>query len=301
MKCFLRTRKPDGLLYFGSGSGLLLRPERIERLIEFAGREEPGAVLNNFYSCDFMAASSARSLLELDLPAADNRLGFALSDAGIPCWGLERRADTQFDIDTPTDLHVLAASDRGGPRTRSFLEQLVVPHPFLGDLLELFRSRSALVGFVGRISPRTWADIEHDIACRTTGLAEGRGMRAGTNGRPPVLHQTLLDDGAEAFFTRLSRACDGALIDSRPLLSGGGALPSADVRFESDLLRPERIGDPLWRSFTEFALEAGIPVVLGGHSLVSGGLYLLAEASWKGQVLDRRLHPEPFDPHKERS
>jgi hypothetical protein len=32
------------------------------------------------------------------------------------------------------------------------------------------------------------------------------------------------------------------------------------------------------REFTRCAVSASIPVVLGGHSLVSGGLWLLAEA-----------------------
>lgn len=301
LKYLLAARRPEGLVYFGSGSGFLLSPSRIERLIGFAGREEAGAVLNNFYSCDFTAVSHARALLDLDLPVTDNRLGFVLSDAGLPCWGLERRADTQFDIDTPTDLHVLGASERGGPDVRTFLRGLDSAHPSLDALLALFRDRSALVGFVGRISPRTWADVERDIACRTSSLAEGRGMRAGTANRPTVLHQALLESGPEAFFVRLSRAYDGALIDTRPLLSGGAELPPANVRFESDLLRPEKIADRRWRSFTECALTADIPVVLGGHNLLSGGLYVLAEASWKGRDLARRLHPEPFDPDKERS
>lgn len=126
-------------------------------------------------------------------------------------------------------------------------------------------------------------------------------MRAGTNSHPGVLHQMLAQDGVEAFFSRLSKACDGALIDTRPILSGGEELPAADVRFESDLLRPARVADPLWRAFTEGALNAGIPIVLGGHNLLSGGLYVLAEACWKGQDLARRLHPEPFDSDKERS
>ena len=94
-------------------------------------------------------------------------------------------------------------------------------------------------------------------------------------------------------------SCDAALIDTRPLLSTGRTLPSPDVRFNSDLLQPEAVNDPHWKTFTEAALESQIPILLGGHSLVSGGLYLLARACWKGRDLPRRLHPDPFDWEKE--
>ena len=77
-------------------------------------------------------------------------------------------------------------------------------------------------------------------------------------------------------------------------------MPSPDVRFSSDLLQPNLVTDALWRDFTKAAIEAPIPILLGGHSAVSGGLYLLVDSCWKGRDLLRRLHPEPFDPDKER-
>ena len=124
-------------------------------------------------------------------------------------------------------------------------------------------------------------------------------MRAKTNARSPILNQILQEGGIESFFERLSRAYDAAIIDTRPLLAEGNSLPEADVRFASDLFWVEQVSHPLWRRFTQAALASRIPILLGGHSAVSGGLYLLAEACWKGRELVRRLHPEPFDPDKE--
>jgi hypothetical protein len=300
LKDLIRKRNADGLLYFGSGSGLLLTRNRMKHLRRFAERDLPGAVFNNFYSCDYAAVAGAARLLDLDLPEIDNPLGFALADAGIPCSTLERNAETQFDIDTPTDVLILGATTRGGPSIRSVLDRHDLAHPFIPNLLELLSDRSAHVCLVGRVSPRTWADIETEVACRTSGLLEGRGMRAAANTRLPVLHQMLREDGIQSFFDRLSQACDGAVIDTRPLLAGPGPLPPPADRYASDLLQPNEIRDPLWQSFTEAAIAAPIPVLLGGHSAVSGGLYLLAEACWMGRTLHRRLHPEPFDPDKER-
>ena len=79
---------------------------------------------------------------------------------------------------------------------------------------------------------------------------------------------------------------------SRPKAPSRRIWPSAADRFYSDLRQPEKISDPWVRRFTEAAIEAPIPVVLGGHSLVSGGLYALVEAAWaRGEDLARHVEP----------
>ena len=284
----------DGVLYFGSGAGGLLAEEELGRLVEFAGEETSRALFNNFYSCDFFALSGARRLLNVDLPSIDNPLGFVLSDAGIPCFSLPRTAATQFDIDTPTDLLLLARSGLGSPELRAFCTTIHPSHPTLDRALETLTDRSAVTCLVGRLSPVTWSQFETQVACRTSALVEGRGMRAGASARVPWLRQSLMDDGTEAFFGRLARACDAAWIDTRPLLAAPDSFPPAAIRFASDLFLSRDVLDPAWRAFTDAALGSSVPIVLGGHSLVSGGLYLAAEACWKGRNLLRRLHPEPF-------
>lgn len=57
-------------------------------------------------------------------------------------------------------------------------------------------------------------------------------------------------------------------------------VPSASDRFYSDLLRVDEIADPTVREFTRAAANAKIPVLLGGHSLVAGGLWALIDAAW---------------------
>jgi hypothetical protein len=101
--------------------------------------------------------------------------------------------------------------------------------------------------------------------------------------------------GIDSFFERLERSTDAAIIDTRPLLAATEPLPPPNDRFASDLLRPELVEDPLWKAFTQAAIDSQIPILLGGHSLVSGGLYLLAEACWKDRELRRRLHPDTIE------
>ena len=299
LQAIVQSEQSEGLVLLGSGSAPLLQVPHLNRLIEFARGDHPAALFNNFYSCDFAAIAHAEALLPLDLPGHDNPLGFALADAGIPCHALPRSAESQFDIDTPTDLLLLSLVDHGGQHLQAYIDKIQLQHPHLSHILGLLTDRSATLSLIGRINPTTWSLFEREVACRTSGLIEGRGMRSAHGDGIPVLHQVIAADGPHAFFARLARSCDAALIDTRPLLATGKTLPSPDVRFNSDLLQPAHVADPGWRTFTEAALESRVPILLGGHSLVSGGLYLLAKACWKGRDLPRRLHPDPYDWEKE--
>ena len=51
-------------------------------------------------------------------------------------------------------------------------------------------------------------------------------------------------------------------------------------------MQPHEIRDPFIRAFTEAAMACPVPVVLGGHSLVSGGLPVLVEAAWERSGMD---------------
>lgn len=297
LKEIIRKHVIDGLLYFGSGCGGLLDIERVRALVRFSEREEGGALFNNFYSCDYAAVARAQDLLSLDLPTIDNSLGFTLADAGISCYNLPRELETQYDIDTPTDVLLLAATGMGAEKMRRFTRALTSQHRGISGILPLLRKRDAQIAIIGRVNPTTWAHFEREVACRTSVLSEGRGMRSYPSERR-ILIGDLLEKGEKGtgyFFRRLEDACDSAIIDTRPLLVQGRVLPPASDRFASDLFDHRAIADPLWREFTLAASEAKIPIILGGHSLVSGGLYLLAQAGWKDHDLRRRLHPDTID------
>ena len=83
--------------------------------------------------------------------------------------------------------------------------------------------------------------------------------------------------GLEGFFDSLADLTNAVLFDDRVLLVSRGLWPSAPDRFNSDLGRWERVEDPFLRRFARAASESQIPVVLGGHSVVAGGLMALVE------------------------
>jgi hypothetical protein len=78
----------------------------------------------------------------------------------------------------------------------------------------------------------------------------------------------------------LAELGDAAFLDTRVLLAHRGIEASREERFLSDLGRWEEIGEPFLREFTRAAVEAPIPVLLGGHSLMSGGLMAMNEFAW---------------------
>lgn len=184
---------------------------------------------------------------------------------------------------------------------RRYLAEASLRHPTFAAICDRLVDRSSLVHLHGRINPTTWGTFERRVACRTSGTVEGRGLRAHGDVRSYILQRVLREDGPVTFFDRLAEVADATILDTRPLLAVDGRLPPASDRFASDLFLVDGIEDLNWRAFTQAAASASIPVLLGGHSLVSGGLYLLAEACWKGRDLVRRLHPEPFTGRKQRT
>ena len=141
-----------------------------------------------------------------------------------------------------------------------------------------------------RSSASGLAWLERKTASRTRALVEERGFRTRRPDQRPVRSALgiLLDrDGPAAFGERLAELGDAALVDSRVLIAhrfgaDERAWPRAEDRFASDLLLPDRIGDPWLQALTRSALDAPIPIVLGGHTLVGPGLRLALRkaAAW---------------------
>jgi hypothetical protein len=125
-------------------------------------------------------------------------------------------------------------------------------------------------------------------------FAEERGMQA--EGRlqsgqaRSLLGFYLAEVGEERFFVTLAELADAAFLDTRVLLAHLGIEARRADRFLSDVGWHEAIEEPFLRQFTQAARRAPIAVVLGGHSLVAGGLMALLEYAW--QEHDRRLGPE---------
>jgi hypothetical protein len=171
-------------------------------------------------------------------------------------------------------------------------------------------NRRAELLVAGRISATTLKWLERGVACRVRALVEERGLRAasrlaqsdaGTPGatagatakatprvRPPrsILGELLDRDGPAALAATVSRLADAAVIDTRVLMAhrhGGDETrwPAPEDRFASDLLLHSAVTDPWLRALTASAAGSSTEpsdhaIVFGGHTILNGGLRLLA-------------------------
>jgi hypothetical protein len=147
------------------------------------------------------------------------------------------------------------------------------------------------------VGSQAWSYLERETACRVRIYSEERGMQAAgrdTSGEVrSLLAFHLREVGCPRFFEELGQLADVACLDTRPLLAHLGVAASRADRFWSDLGCPERIEDQFLRELTAAARDAPLPVLLGGHSLVAGGLMLLTEAAWRDE--DRRTQQPDAD------
>ena len=280
-----------GLVVLGSGAMALARPADYRAFVAAAASDLAGALANNRYSADAVAVAGAAVLRDVpDLPA-DNALPRWLEEiAGYRVDDVGRRRHLGLDLDSPADV-VLA----GGALPAAAAES---PFPARLDAIRsVIRDRRAELTVAGRTSSDTLVALERHAACRVRALIEERGLRAASRlaqgggdsparaaTRPPTsLLGLLLDrEGPGALGRLLIRLGDAAVVDTRVLLAhrlgaDEEAWPPTEDRFASDLLLPERIGDPWLRSLTAGAVAAPIPILLGGHTLVGPGLRLLVE------------------------
>ena len=240
-------------------------------------------ITNNLYSADMTAFAPADALDRIPLPTIDNPMPRLLRDhAGLEAVVLEKSIDTMLDIDTPTDLAVLSLYPHLPEKLRSAMAATELQKSQLRRAIACFTDKEARVTVAGRVNSYVWARLETDTACRCRVVSEGRGMRAeGLGGGGGSVMGYLLESlGAKGFFDKLAEMGDVAFLDSRVLFRHMGKSFSKADRFYSDMLEPEEISDPWLREFSVRAREAAIPVVLGGHSLVSGGMLALIDAAW---------------------
>lgn len=276
-------------LYTGGGSAPLMRPSDWAAALDRLAEPGPVLVTNNLHSSDWIAVQAPASALSLIADQKrDNGLAWALARQGGFCaHTLPPSAASRFDLDTPADLLVASVQPRVGSHLRAMLGDLDWPSDGVEGVLAVMAREGAHLTVIGRSSSTAWSALERGTQCWVRLLAEERGMIAsGRLARGEV--RSLLNDyleqvGVDGFFDRLASLADAVLFDSRVILGAQGLWPSDQDRFNADLLRWEQVGDPFLRAFSRAAAATGIPILLGGQSVVAGGLMGLIEV-----LLERR-------------
>lgn len=296
------TGRVDAIGYAGAGALALLPDESLDALLAPVAGE---VVANNRFSADafvvaFGAAGPDAALAALADCPTDNSAPRALEATGFAVRDIATAPFSRFDVDTPLDLALLRLATRlDGSRlldgrVAGFLEMAALPGgrslevPRLAELGAVIRDRSAELVIAGRIPAATWQNLETEAACRIRAFVEERGMRSARAARPrSLLARWVEERGPAGLIEELSRLGDAIVLDSRVLMaalagsSDAVAWPPEEERFASDFGDAGRIGTPWLAELTAAAASASVPVVMGGHALVSDGLRLIVAAAWQ--------------------
>jgi hypothetical protein len=283
----------EPVLYFGGGSAPLVDNSVCSMLIGLLLRSSHQgsssvpthiALTNNLHSADWIAISHVQEALPILRECdRDNSTAWLLKESGTydvrVLSGV--RPATSMDIDTPSDVALLAPHPNLHPELRNVVtDTLLAPIP-VEQVLKILSMEAKTVMLIGRVSPLSWNALNKATRCWTRVVAEERGMVA--SGRierkevRSVLVEWIKARGFSGFFADLADMADAVLFDNRVLFAAFGKHPSTADRFASDLFWMDVIQDSWLREFTYAAKTARIPVILGGHSVVAGGLYVLAE------------------------
>lgn len=269
------------VFYTGAGSIPLL-PSVFLSEIGSALMGESVVVANNLFSSDWVGFSPAEALERISPPSSDNDLAWRLwNEAGLKPLIPPPSTATVFDIDTPSDLIILKAYPGLKGKLASFLKEQPLSVGVVDEVVKVLRDENAFILAAGRVPSYAWERLEKGTLCRTRVLSEERGMRSsGRLSRREVrslLGYLVEAIGPKGFFQKLTEMAQAAILDTRVLMAHWGVWPSDEERFASDLLLAEEIQEPKLKAFTFAAKEAPIPVLLGGHSLVCGGILALVD------------------------
>ncbi|MGQ9516388.1 MAG: hypothetical protein ACUVT1_03895 [Anaerolineae bacterium] len=271
------------VLYMGGGAAPLISPAQFQMLVDTLQDNPHALVTNNLYSSD-LVGFTAGWLDEVEPPARDNDLAWKLAEMGKhEVLQPPRSAGTSFDVDTITDMLILKlCRERLHPYTREAIDALPADASMITRALEVLRDPRKTLLLVGRVSADVWQVLRRRAACQVRVISEERGMRASGRLARGEVHSlvgyyagTL---GFAGLFKYLGQLANAVILDSRVLFAHLEHWPSDADRCYADLGQPDKIEDPVIRELIQAALEAPIPVAMGGHSLLSGGLLALLES-----------------------
>ncbi len=283
------SRNLDRVLYMGGASAPLISSDELQYIGHLLTDHQRVVVANNFYSADIIGFSPGTILQGLVLPAIDNSLPSAITQqTDVRFISLQRTLGLQFDVDTPGDLLVLATHPGVGIHTKQALTSAAFDGSRCTLIKEVINDPLSELVVFGRVGALLFKYLDEGTRCRIRLYSEERGLKSlGRDVRGEVISlfgQLIESLGYSEFFQFLGQICNGALLDTRILFSHFGWNLSQSDRFYSDLGLTDKIVHPQLREFTQAAFAADIPVLLGGHSLVTGGLWALIEASYRIRI-----------------
>jgi len=261
-----------------------------------AAIESGNATANRMFSCDWIGVPDGRLLSCVAGERVDNRFALLVRDGtDVDVQSYARSARSLLDVDTPADLTVLqaaasVASLELGELSAAALSnwrELDEPGRLAWRVFEVMTRRDEELMIAGRVSGSDWSVVDRDTSCRVRVLSEERGLRTRQRRARSLLGELYEWAGQDGFLLALEGMGDAMVWDTRPFLAHLGWDLSRDDRFWADLGCWQQISDERMRSLVSMLEDSA--VLMGGHSLVSGGLLAGIDAAWTRWESGREL------------
>ncbi len=256
------------------------------------GEGDRGGVVtaNSIFSSDIIGFRPSTAIYQAQSMPLDNQLAWTLREAGLRFQPLPRTAAFTFDIDTPVDAILAGLHPELGnaaaqvAKDGSRFSQLLTENT--RQIVDVLRKGQGELFVFGRLSASTLQMIEKGTKCRVRAFIEERGMRS--LGREQdafsLLGACIAQNGAEWFVNQLAVCCRAALIDTRVLYAHLKLALPEEERFYADLGLHSRVSARFAADLARAIKSAPLPILTGGHSLVTGGLMVLLELASQGAV-----------------
>ncbi len=269
-------------VFYLSGAGCpLITVAELEQIFEKLALRSSFLYANNIQSADIVAFTVPDNFASANLEAMDNSLAMTLRDeCGLELELMPQTLGLLFDLDTPADVLILGAGPFAGPRARAVLDNIDLDYSRLERAKAVLGDSYQDVALIGRVGAPIIERLNALLKLRLRVFSEERGMKALGRLEKGEVHSLLgfliEEAGLERFYTCLAKVARCAFIDSRVLFAHHRYEFTDRERFLSDLGFWEQIEHPWLQEFTRLAVQCPIPVLLGGHSLVSGSLWALS-------------------------
>jgi hypothetical protein len=250
------------------------------------------ATTNRMFSCDWIGVPDGRTLGVAAGEHVDNRFAQLVRDhSGVQVESFDRSPRSLLDVDTPADLVVLKTAARAGSLDlgRATLAELNSQRELdesVRNAIAVFETmtrRQEELVVVGRVSGSDWAVVDRNTACRVRVLSEERGLRSRMAPARSLLGELYTEVKSERFVQTLESLGDAVIWDTRPFYSHLDWNLSRGDRFAADLGRSTEVQDEELRELLLNLSDSR--VLMGGHSLVSGGMLAGIDASWTRREL----------------
>ena len=278
----------DSVLYTGAASAPLLTRADLASIAQAARASDSVIIANNIHSTDWAVIAPANAVVRVaDRLQVDSALGWVVSrEAGLLARVWPRSPTSLLDIDTPLDALIAVRCSGAGRKLRAAVVASKWESHRLDAVEQVLAMPDRRLTLIGRVPSWSLSLLEQKAQLWVRVFSEERGMRASgraaAGGVRSFVANYLGAAGPQHFFADLAAMTDAVLFDTRVVWAARNFWPDEPDRFASDLMMVDEIGESSLREFTRAAEQCPIPVLLGGHSLVSAGLWALLENAIAG-------------------